>query len=129
MCRCIPRYTGGGLLTTISTVNRPGETRLVESFLGVEENAGGEVEEKARRKGEPVQTRLAVSSSPTPRPVSVQEDRDVLTGKSPALLLLPACTLTYICWNRVRRPRVRATETHYPEEFLARRREREAVST
>lgn len=69
-----------------------------------------------------MQTRLAVSSLRHWGSLGPGENRDVLTGKSPTLLLLPACTLTYICWNRVRKPRVRATETHYPEEFSVRPR-------
>jgi len=52
----------------------------------------------------PVQTRLAVSSLQHCCRHSVQKDRDALAGTSPALLLLPTCTLTYIRWNRVRRP-------------------------
>jgi len=61
--------------------------------------------ERGRKEEEtPVQTRLAVSSLRHCCRHSVQEDRDALTGRAPALLLLPTCTLTYIRWNRVRRP-------------------------
>lgn len=61
-----------------------------------------------------MQTRLTVAV-PGIGADAVQKDRNVLTGKNSALLLLPACTLTYIRWNRVRRPAT-ATETYYPEE-------------
>lgn len=105
-----PRYTDDGLLTIISTVNRlrrhgwwnlfsveenerkkeKGKERVTER-----ERERGAGKEKERRKGTSVQTRLAVSSSPTPR--QSRSRRIETCSRAKALLLLPACTLTYIC--------------------------------
>lgn len=86
----------------------PRDMVLSESLLGRRKTRGVESRKEGRERWCKPVWPLAV---PGTKPDLVQKDRDMLAGKNPAVLLLPTCTLTYIRWNRVRRP---ATATQRP---------------